>query len=465
MISVNQRTLRDLVEQGIQRAKNADSSLLVTHVERITKIDPLTFFENGQLSYGGKRFYWSNPEELTLVGGGIAVSFEGQGTDRMRQIKKQWMALLERTIGLTKEKITGPIMLGGLSFDPTDQKASHWEAFPEAGFFVPEVLLTIKGETFFLTLNIWVNRKTEADKIEQHYEQVIENLLSKRKEKHTTSNGINAIQDIKVDAWLKGVEQATRQITEGKLSKVVLSREVKVTGKHAFNLSAILTKLSHDQKNSYIFAFERGEKCFLGASPERLIERRGNHLLTGALAGTVGRGQTEEEDRKLGAGLLRSQKNREEHQFVVQMIQEAMEQFSDELEIPKIPELLKVRDVQHLYTPITGKAKNGATLLEIVEQLHPTPALGGQPRTKAMQLIRELETYNRGWYAAPIGWMDAEGEGEFAVAIRSALIEKSIAHLYAGCGVVEASDPYEELEETHLKLRPMLAALEGSEEE
>ncbi|HET6871466.1 MAG TPA: chorismate-binding protein, partial [Sporolactobacillaceae bacterium] len=158
-------------------------------------------------------------------------------------------------------------------------------------------------------------------------------------------------------------------------------------------------------------------------------------------------------------------KNRKEHDYVVKMIGEAMASFTEELTFPEQPEILKVKDVQHLYTPISGMAKDQVSLLDIVEKLHPTPALGGQPREKAMMLIKQLEAFNRGWYASPIGWLDAEGYGEFAVAIRSALIKSDRAWAYAGCGVVEASDPVAELEETRLKLKPMLAALGGGREQ
>lgn len=465
VISVNQRTLRDSIIDGIQHAKANDSSILVSHVETISYINPLAFFKNGQSLFTGKRFFWSNPSGMTLVGAGIARTFEGHGKKRAQMVKREWRQLLERAIGKTNEKATGPVIIGGFAFDPMNNKTSHWVDFPEVGFYVPEVLLTLKGEKAFLSLNINVNPESHPSQLFDHYQALVEKLfLEDDSETYRLSTVIRDIHDIDVDKWLHAVETATRRIAEGELNKVVLSREVLVTSEDDFNTAAILEKLYQSSNNNYTFAFERGESCFVGTTPERLIERNEDWLLTGALAGTIGRGETEEEDLKLGLDLLHSSKNRQEHDYVVQMVLQAMEQFTEKVDLSKTPELLKVKDVQHLYTPISGKAKNGATLLDIVEQLHPTPALGGQPREKALTLIRSLETYNRGWYAAPIGWMDAGGQGEFAVAIRSGLLRKNKAVLFAGCGVVEASNPLEELEETHLKLRPMLSALEGNEE-
>jgi menaquinone-specific isochorismate synthase len=123
--------------------------------------------------------------------------------------------------------------------------------------------------------------------------------------------------------------------------------------------------------------------------------------------------------------------------------------------------LMKLRNVQHLFTPIVGRVDRGRSILDLVARLHPTPAMGGFPREPALEIIRRFEGMDRGWYAAPVGWMDARGEGEFAVAIRSALLHGAEATLFAGCGLVVGSDPEREYAESCLKLRPVLAALGG----
>ncbi|WEG11984.1 isochorismate synthase [Pullulanibacillus sp. KACC 23026] len=461
MISVNQRTLRHSVLDGIRQADALHSSFLVTHVEAVEYIDPLLFFENGRSFYAGNRFFWSHGDQLTLVGLGAADQLEGKSSNRAQEIKSKWLELLKNTNWNQEERATGPVVMGGFSFDPSDKRSSLWDGFSDSSFIVPEILLTLKGGQAFLSINRLVQATSQAETIVKQVEERVQKLFDDKAVTAPHPVSIQSIEDLDVDTWLERVQLATEKIANGELNKVVLSREVAVKGTTDFDLKAVLTRLCQDQKNSYIFAVERGGAAFVGATPERLIERQGAFLLTGAVAGTIGRGKTEEEDQLLGQTLLESHKNREEHQFVVQMIQQAMEQYCEDLMIPDRPELLKVKDVQHLYTPIKGKARSGATLFDIVERLHPTPALGGQPREKALNLIKELETFNRGWFASPVGWMDASGEGEFAVAIRSGLIHQAEARLFAGCGVVEASNPIDELEETHLKFRPMLAALEG----
>jgi menaquinone-specific isochorismate synthase len=204
---------------------------------------------------------------------------------------------------------------------------------------------------------------------------------------------------------------------------------------------------------------------FIGATPERLVKKKENQVLSTCLAGSIKRGSTTYEDNVLGQQLLQDDKNLNEHNIVVKMIKEVFKDCCYDIEVPNDPALLKTKNIQHLYTPVKGLAKEGQTLLSLVEKLHPTPALGGFPQVKAIEKIRELEPMHRGWYAAPIGWLDYEDNGEFVVAIRSGLIEGNKAALFAGCGIVAESDPKSEYFETRIKLKPMLSALGGVENE
>ncbi|WP_248511784.1 isochorismate synthase MenF, partial [Sporosarcina sp. NCCP-2222] len=164
----------------------------------------------------------------------------------------------------------------------------------------------------------------------------------------------------------------------------------------------------------------------------------------------------------LGEELMRDRKNREEHQYVVDMISAIFNRLSQDVSIPKTPRLMKVRDIQHLYTPVQGSVGKDTDIFSFIQSLHPTPALGGVPTNTALDMIRQEEGIDRGYYAAPIGWTDAAGNGEFAVAIRSALLAGNKAYLYAGGGIVADSDPHSEYAETWVKFRPVLRALGGN---
>ncbi|HET7034704.1 MAG TPA: chorismate-binding protein, partial [Thermomicrobiaceae bacterium] len=160
-------------------------------------------------------------------------------------------------------------------------------------------------------------------------------------------------------------------------------------------------------------------------------------------------------------GLLASAKDRGEHAIVVRALAEGLAGICRELEMPAEPKLLSVANIHHLHTPLRARLQPGRTLLDAVERLHPTPAVGGWPRDPALRFIRAQEGLDRGWYAAPVGWLDRHGAGEFAVALRSALVEGASATLFAGCGIVADSDPDQEYAESAIKLRPMLSALAG----
>jgi isochorismate synthase len=193
-----------------------------------------------------------------------------------------------------------------------------------------------------------------------------------------------------------------------------------------------------------------------------LVRLEGGVVRADCVAGSAPRGGNEIEDDALGARLLNDDKERREHAMVVRGLTGALEDFCSTIEAPAEPSLRKMANVQHLYTPVSAQTEGNRHILELVERLHPTPAVGGLPARRALCLIDRHERFSRGWYAGPIGWMDARGNGEFAVALRSALLNDRRAFLYAGCGIVAGSDPAREYEESQLKLQAMLWALNGS---
>ena len=259
--------------------------------------------------------------------------------------------------------------------------------------------------------------------------------------------------------WTHMLQQAFAVMDESELRKIVLARRLKIEAPVAFAIPEVLTYLRKTYPTAFVFAFSIHGRCFLGATPERLMKLTGRELETMGLAGTARRGRDPEEDAKLGEALLASQKDLDEHAFVTAMLREILTENCDSLDISKHPQLMKLNNVQHLYTPVRGHLKEHCTLLELVHQLHPTPAVGGDPRALALEWIRKLENFNRGWYAGPIGHIDRHGSGDFAVALRCALIDDKTAYLYAGCGIVRDSIPDLEFRETELKFQAMLKAL------
>jgi len=257
------------------------------------------------------------------------------------------------------------------------------------------------------------------------------------------------------------IDRATAAITAGTLDKVVLARVCEVRLDETIDAAAPLATLDTQYGDSYRFLFEpRPHHAFLGATPELLVSVAGRAVTTMALAGSAARGQTPDEDEALAVALLASAKDRHEHQLVVDAVRAHLAEAAGELTAPAAPVVLRLRNIQHLLTPIAGRLRRpGEGALRLARRLHPTPAMGGVPPERALAFLRDAEPTPRGWYAAPIGWIDGALDGVFAVGIRSAVTQHDRAWLYAGAGIVAGSSPEREWAETALKFRPMLGAL------
>jgi menaquinone-specific isochorismate synthase len=288
------------------------------------------------------------------------------------------------------------------------------------------------------------------------------------------------------------VAGAVARIDDGALGKVVLARRIDVTANRPFVTSDVLSRLLALYPTCMIFRVDG----FLGASPELLIERRGTHVASHPLAGTIGRSGDLATDEALIAGLLASPKERREHAYVIEGLCRTLGPVCESLDVPGKPTVLELRNVSHLATRVSGvlsavphrpggdpddpgrddpgrargqsESSGGGpahpglavpTALQLVARVHPTPAVGGTPTNEAVAYIGEVEGFDRGQYAGPVGWMDARGDGSWAIGLRSAHVDGDHASMYAGVGVVAGSRPEAELEETQLKLQALLAAL------
>jgi menaquinone-specific isochorismate synthase len=355
-----------------------------------------------------------------------------------------------------------PRLFGGFAFQPDHTPQGVWAAFPSAYFVLPRVQLTRKGGRTWLTVNAFAESERDESAINAELMQIAEQIKSGLKIIGSPSAPRNAVisYPLEREQWRTEIERATAQMRAGELDKVVLSRSSDVSFASSIDPLAALSKLQERYPDTYRFLIEpQAGSAFFGATPELLIALHERHLKTAALAGSIRRGATPHEDDQLAAQLFHSLKDRYEHHLVVVALEDLLMPITHKLDVPEAPHILKLSNIQHLSTPISGELSRDTHVLDVVEKLHPTPALGGYPRQIAIQTIRDSEPVARGWYAAPVGWIDADGNGTFAVAIRSAVTQENCARLYAGAGIVSESDPDKEWDETQLKFRPMLDAL------
>jgi isochorismate synthase len=269
--------------------------------------------------------------------------------------------------------------------------------------------------------------------------------------------------DPEPDEYAAAVEAATRRIAAGELRKVVLARTMLVDAERALDVKQLVWRLRAVDPDCYAFAApvsgSAPHASLVGASPELLVRRRGRDVEATPLAGSAQRFGDPARDRAAADSLFRSDKDREEHAVVVEDVARVLGSFCDALDHPHEPELLGTANVWHLATPFRGRLHADTSVLELVAALHPTPAVAGLPRLAAIDVLGELEPIDRGGYAGPLGWVDANGDGEFAIALRCAEITGKTARLFAGAGIVADSVPEAEVDETERKFRALLDAL------
>ncbi|MCM3677208.1 MULTISPECIES: isochorismate synthase MenF [Peribacillus] len=451
---------------AIQKAKDLNDQVLFSHIKKVNCNNPLSFYQAGRERYAGERFFWEDPaKEMTITGlGNVKKLKAASNAERYREVEKSWIKLQNTAVktGVTDLEATGPLLFGGFSFDYETDSTLLWNQFGDNLFYIPAFMLSIVGKQAYLTTNLLCSpddsEKLFIDMINEREAFLFESL---------DGNGLGANslvmqREVEPEEWKRTVAEAVQEIKTTDLDKIVLARELRLVFERSIDSGKVLERLIAEQPLSYIFSLEAGGDCFVGATPERLIKKQGNEVFSTCLAGSMGRGKDEREDVRLGEELLHDQKNLQEHQYVVSMISNAFDSVCEKVMVPAEPALMKNRHIQHLYTPVRGLSKEGVTIFEFVENLHPTPAMGGLPKDKAVVRIREMEGLERGFYAGPLGWVDTYGNGEFAVGIRSALIQNNEASLFAGCGVVEDSTPESEFRETGIKFNPMLSALGGN---
>jgi arsenite-transporting ATPase len=264
-----------------------------------------------------------------------------------------------------------------------------------------------------------------------------------------------------IEEWRRSVTEAIERIDAGELRKVVLAQALRTELQSSLDVPDTLVRLERTYPECFRFLLEPadGGASFFGATPEQLVGLRGRTVETDALAGTTGRGDTPAEDEWLATELLEDEKNTHEHELVANAIRDQLAPYAASVRTgPR--GIRRLETVQHIETPITAELSDDEHVLTLVEALHPTPAVGGLPPDAALATIRDTEPFERGWYAAPIGWFDAAGYGSFAVAIRSAIAREDVVTLFAGVGIVADSDPDREWDEVQLKYRPILDELE-----
>ncbi|MEW6196534.1 MAG: isochorismate synthase [Bacteroidota bacterium] len=393
-------------------------------------------------------FYWSYPfSNFTFFGIDELKNLQIDYTDYDYIVIRNDRSIDDSTI---------PLFIGGLKF-PLEDKSNLWQDFKSSGWFVPRILFVSSNLKSFLVINF-----TEKDFHNNNLVNNIDQLL--HEVKITTGNLGNyelAILDSSPFAeWKQSVNKSLELISTGSISKVVLARKLTALFSPHQSIVSITKALEEQYPECFTFSYKRNNSIFFGSTPEKLLNVNKDIIETEALAGSIKRGKDFWEDEILSSQLINNPKDIEEHKSVLDFIATILGEYCGEISYEKKPLIKKLKNILHIWTPIKAKLKDEKSIFQVIQKIYPTPAVCGFPKEKALSVINELEDFDRGMYAGLIGWFN-KSHGEFAVAIRSALIKDKKLHAFAGCGIVNGSVAESEFQETELKFKPILSLFEN----
>jgi menaquinone-specific isochorismate synthase len=440
------------VRRGLERAQ--PGALLRVQLP-LPRLDPLAWLR----AHGAhSQYYWSDRRDaFTMAGVGEC--------DVLASHPHEAYSLEQVFAQMRTRLLNAPPSLryyGGLRFHPGESRTTLWKPFRDFRFIVPRFEVVRNGDSTVFACNLYPDAFNNAD----------EAILQTSDHLHAIEFA-EAIDPVSLPAirrridtpskrgWHDAVVETLGAFEESVLKKVVLARETQLQMDGPLDPVALLTQLVARSVNAFDFCFHPApNRAFIGSSPERLYKRVESYVQSEAIAGTRPRGKSDAEDQRLAQELMRSAKDQSEHAFVVDMLREHFDRFCRCVHVEEGPDILQLRHCQHLRTRVEGLLHDADSDAALLKALHPTPAVGGVPREMALRWIEEHEAFDRGIYAAPVGWVGADA-AEFCVGIRSGLISRDILALYAGAGIVPGSDPTEEWEEVENKMANFMSVLPG----
>lgn len=409
-----------------------------------TTVDPLAFVRAAAPFFGSAR-YLTTPGGPVIGGVGAAWRIQGAGSERFLQLEKEWA---------TRPSMPSDARLFvGFAFSADGATGEEWKGFSPGEVVLPVV--TAVADESGRRLVVAIPPGADPDGVLRTLQDLVVPAAPRiagfgDHSVHSQPSGTE---------WCRSVDEAVAAIERGLLQKVVLARSVVVRTETTIDPFELVHQLGSRNPQCHAYGWQIGDAAFLGATPELLVGTRGEAVRANPLAGSAQRGAGDAEDLAVAEALMASMKDRSEHALVVDDIAVRLRPLVADLEVPDAPSVRRVATVQHLSTEITGRMVNGTSLFGLVDRLHPTPAVGGTPRSEAVAFIEKVEGMDRGWYSGGVGWIDPGGDGDVVIALRCGLVQGNQARLYAGNGIVAESESEAELVETRWKFRPLFNLL------
>lgn len=449
-----------LTEKELTFKNHSSDSLLVSFI-----IDADNFgIEDkidGFLKNNNRSFYFEQPDKsFRVFASGDVLDITESGDGRFAITDKKLKGWKERIVSNREkfEDINIPVFVGGMKFT-AEHPDNEWKDFQDSTWFVPSFMFVTGASENLLVLNFLHNPKKKPAGLAARFHTILESISRIQPDQpeplpRLKITGGASPKDRK--KWMQMVTAGLERINDDSVQKIVLARKTEMQLSHEPSFERIIESLKNEYPGCSIFLFRQKESTFFGASPETLGNFKGEIVHFDALAGSAPRGKDETEDKEFEKNLLASSKDVVEHNFVVDYIKDSLSGVSGGVEINNRLSIRKLSNIQHIHTDISAKLGENTSMFNILDQIYPTPAICGLPKSNALQAIKKLEIFDRGMYSGIIGMFNFENEGNFIVALRSALCRGTKLYAYAGSGIVNDSDPVSEFSETELKLKPVM---------
>ena len=435
------------------------------------KISPLKFtlLLNHFAAKADDVFYYTEPNnEISFLSFEI-LNKQSFSFDNYEMLSKEISILKGKLVSNHSEfeKFNLPLFITSAKF-PVQKNSEEWKDFNDIDFIIPRIILFQHSGTSFIIANFFSESFLHHENFNEFLERETGLIYDLENRLQESSDDRTVLRDITIDDfenWETQINSVIDEIKRENIDKVVVARRIEKEIVSEINWQRTISELNLKFPTCTNFLYKSGKSIFFGSTPEILIKYSDTTFSTEALAGSIMRGHDPVEDKQLEDELLKSEKNKIEHEAVIDYIKKAIFNYVEKVEMDAVPVVKKLPNIQHLQTSVTGTLKSKDDIFKIVSSLFPTPAVCGIPKDQSLKMIEKTESFDRGLFSGIIGWFNADNYGEFFVTIRSALVKENKLYAYAGCGIVDGSDAKEEFEETQLKLKPILSLFNNADKD
>lgn len=451
---IKKNKINDMYSKAINKSIKLNSSIIFAYSQQINSININDLIDHGEEVMENQIYWEQKSKNISFISIGQITSLNTDEIDK-NAINIETNSYLKNMMHLNEStQISIPTFIGGQNFNIRKENSNQWSDFPISYYLVPKILIMNNDGYYSITFYYLINPKSARvnihNKIFETLHEISSPKSSKINNKKTTVSNSSYLLDNQ--SLLNKINEAQSFINNKDLSKIVISNILSYNVKN-INYREILEKLSSNYPNCSIFFYKLKNKgVFFGASPEMILKKEANKILIDALAGTIPSGNTEKEIENNSNFLYQNLKINEEHDIVVMGIKKSLSKIGINSKSSK-KEIMKLKNLLHLKTSISAEVKEEVNILDILDEITPTPALSGYSKNKSLEKINELENFDRGWYAGPIGWINSNYESQFYAGLRSAYVNKNKINLFAGAGITLNSNPLEEIKEIDNKLQ------------